>query len=231
MYPVKYALQYCLAGLLAITAGAGVAADPADKSSAAVEPFAMPFSFQLNILNSIEYEGLSQFGASGLTEYVVKPVAGMQPGKYETFDESIVMAVNIGKVAPQSLDMVRSLVREQIEKTSYKIQPPEQSQAGIASIFSLFRTWKGDVTTELLVVVFDREKMRGLLKSKPEMRAIDAIFQSSIRAMVSHMYPVTAVDFSGLDKDGTTRDALKILYEKSFSNFMTPTSKELDAPA
>ncbi len=223
-------LNSVLLGCALLYTGAALAADAPVEKSGTQEPFAEPFSRKLKIISQVEMDGLSRFGQSGLTEYVVKAVPDMHPGKYKIFDESIVMAVNAGEVAPEMIDYMRGLVRAQVTGSKFTIAEPDKSQAGIASIFSTFRTLTGAVTTELLVVVFDRDKMRSMLKAQPELRVIDAVFGSAIRAMVSHLYPATVLDYKNGMHDAVTQDSVKILYQKIFSHFMEPTVAERGAP-
>ncbi len=218
--------------LLLPVCGMAWAAEPAAGAQQQAQPFAAPFSRNMQIISESDEFGLGQFGHFGLTERVVKPVPGMAAQNYQSFDESMVVTVNAGgKIAPATLDFIRGLVRDQVRQANFTVAPPDRSQAGIASILSTFRTAGGQITTELLVVVFDRAKMRALQQANPELRGLDAIFQAAIRAMVSHLYPATQLDLLHGAEAGATRDGLQILFKRCFSHFMEPASAGPENPS
>lgn len=193
-------------------------------------PFLKPFSFQMNFISDLDWNGLSQLGSYGMTEFVVKQNPAVSPMKYRTFDDSIVVTINAASLSKSRLQEIRQMIRKEVKKSHFRVVDPKESEAGIAAIFSPFRTESGAKTWELLVVIFDRPQMRQVMADNPQKRALDAVFESSVRVMVSHLYPATDIDFAGQEGEPAGTDALKKLVTKVFSNFMEATEKDKSKP-
>ena len=72
------------------------------------------------------------------------------------------------------------------------------------------------------MVVFDRKKMGVFMKAHPDATGLAPVFQAAIRGMVVHRFPETNLDLQSSVINETTRDALKIMFDKGFSHFMEP---------
>ena len=216
----KCALLFLLAALHTTDASdVEPIADPTTK-----KPFNSPLSLQSGIISNTEANGLAQLGTAGFTEYIVKQVSGTDPEIYRTFDNSIVVTVNGGTLDPKLLDHIRGLVADRVQQSGFSMTEPSKAQAGIASILSPFRARTGKVTWELLIVVFDRKKYGDQLSSGSDKNGLRLIFESAIRGIVVHVFPETDLDITNGINDQTTLDALRIMFDKAFSNFMQPLS-------
>jgi len=201
----------------------GTAADiPAPETSAARKVFPKPLSLQSNIISATEANGLAQLGSTGLTEYVVKQIPGMDAQAYRLFDNSIVVSVNGGTLPAEMVQHIRSLVAERVVQNKFQLVEPTESQAGIAAVLSPFQTPNGRTTWELLLVVFDRPKFKTLATGAVPAQGLQPVFQSAIRGIVVHLFPETDLNLTSSTPDQTTLDGLRIMFDKGFSNFMQP---------
>ncbi len=215
-------IRMLLCALLGWPAWSAAAETAAAEKAAPRKIFNTPLSLQSKIISATEANGLAQLGSTGLTEYVVKQIPGMQAQAYHTFDNSIVVSVNGGTLPAAMLEQLRSLVHERVVHSGFKVVEPTQSQAGIASILSPFQTPSGRTTWELLLVVFDRAKFKTLEMTGAPAQGLQPVFQSAIRGIVVHLFPETDLNLSGSTPDQTTLDGLRIMFDKAFSNFMQP---------
>jgi hypothetical protein len=76
----------------------------------------------------------------------------------------------------------------------------------------------------LLLVVFDRAKYQSLESGAANRGGLDSVFQSAVRGIVVHFFPATDLDLVNGLNNPTTLDALHIMYDKAFSQFMQPMS-------
>ena len=207
------------------------AADPAAlEKSTPRKVFSTPLSLQSKIISATEANGLAQLGSTGLTEYVVKQIPGMDAQAYRAFDNSIVVSVNGGTLPAEMVMRIRGLVAQRVVQSGFKLVEPAEAQAGIASILSPFKTPNGRTTWELLLVVFDRAKFKALDTGTAPAQGLQPVFQSAIRGIVVHLFPETDLNLSGSTPDQTTLDGLRIMFDKAFSNFMQPLASEQQKP-
>ena len=212
--------------LLCGSAGLMAAEIPAPDKSAPRKIFTTPLSLQSKIISATEANGLAQLGSTGLTEYVVKQIPGMDAQRYRAFDNSIVVNVNGGTLSAEMVERIRSLVKERVVQSGFKLVEPTVSHAGIASILSPFQTPSGRITWELLLVVFDRAKFKTAETAAASAQGLQPVFQSAIRGIVVHLFPETDLKLSVSTPDQTTLDGLRIMFDKAFSNFMQPLASE-----
>ena len=198
---------------------------PAPDKSAPRKIFTTPLSLQSKIISATEANGLAQLGSTGLTEYVVKQIPGMDAQAYRAFDNSIVVNVNGGTLPAEMVERIRSLVKERVVQSGFKLVDPTVSQAGVASILSPFQTPSGRTTWELLLIVFDRAKFKTETAAVPA-QGLQPVFQSAIRGIVVHLFPETDLKLSVSTPDQMTLDGLRIMFDKAFSNFMQPLASE-----
>ena len=184
--------------------------------------FAAPLSLKTGMISASEANGLAQLGTAGFTEYVIKPVPGIAANIFRKFDNSLVICANGGRLSPSALQTIRTLVADGAHDNGFDIVEPRQSQAGIASILSPFRAPSGRVTWELMLVVFNRDKLQ-----LPDARAgqsalLEAIYKSAVRGIVVHLYPETDLDLAQETLDSTTHDGLRKLISRGMTDFMKP---------
>lgn len=196
------------------------------EKSAPRKIFSTPLSLQSKIISVTEANGLAQLGRTGLTEYVVKQVPGMDAQAYRLFDNSIVVSVNGGILPAEMVQRIRSLVKERVVQNKFELVEPAKAQAGIASVLSPFQTPSGRTTWELLLVVFDRAKFKALESGAEAAQGLQPVFQSAIRGVVVHLFPETDLNLSAGAPDQTTLDGLRIMFDKAFTDFMQPLASE-----
>jgi len=220
------AIRVLVCMLLCCSAWPVAAETTAPEKSTPRKIFSTPLSLQSKIISATEANGLAQLGSTGLTEYVVKQIPGMDAQAYRLFDNSIVVSVNGGTLSAELVQHIRSLVEERVVQSKFKLVAPAESQAGIASILSPFKTPSGRTTWELLLVVFDRAKFKTLETGAARTQGLQPVFQSAVRGIVVHLFPETDLDLSSSTPDQTTLDGLRIMFDKGFSSFMQPLASE-----
>lgn len=224
---MRLLIPLLLLGLSAGCAGPQQKPTPRPDPTPQEKVFQRPFSVQTKIISELEWKGLARLGLFGTTEYVVKGVRDRLPEEYTVFDDSIIVAVNAPPLAEELLTEIRSIIRAQVTgDPRFSFAEPAGAQAGIASIFSPFRAEQG-TTWELLIIVFDRARMADLLRQTPDINPVDAVFRSGVRAMVSHLYPETDLDFAAGTADAQTMDGIRKLYSRALDSFMQPLTREM----
>lgn len=208
---------YFLSMLLAGGVTSGHAADGDGR-----QVFASPLSLKTGMISATEAHGLAQLGTAGLTEFVIKPVPGISANTFQKFDNSLVICANGGRLSLSALQTIRTLVADGARANGFDMAEPRQSQAGIASILSPFRAPSGRVTWELMLVVFNREKLQLPDASAGQSAALEAIYQSAVRGIVVHLYPETDLDLAQEILDSTTHDGLQKLFTRGMTDFMKP---------
>lgn len=186
--------------------------------------FSAPLSLQSKIISVTEANALAKFGSAGLTEFVVKQIPGLNPERYHTFDNSMVVAANGGLLSEQAVAYLRERVAEQVLASGFKLADPSVSQAGVATILSPFKAASGRVTWELLLVVFDRAQLQNVHVKGTQFAVLEAVFKSSIRGVVVHLFPETDLNLSSAVLGPTTLDGLRKMFDRGFVNFMRPLS-------
>jgi hypothetical protein len=199
----------------------------APQISTASKVFSTPLSLQSKIISTTEANGLAQLGGTGLTEYVIKQIPGMDAQAYRLFDNSIVVSVNGGMMPAEMVQHIRGLVAQRVTQSGFKLVEPQDAQAGIASVLSPFQTPTGHTTWELLLVVFDRAKFKTLVTETAPTQGLQPVFQAAIRGIVVHLFPETDLKLSAASPDQTTLDGLRIMFDKAFTDFMQPLASEL----
>lgn len=210
-----------LSALLAFGAPDGHAAEVEVRAV-----FETPLSLTTKLITAVEANGLAQLGQSGLTEFVIKPVPGISVNAFRSFDNSLVISANGGKLSAAALQSVRTLLAEGVRASGFEIIEPQQSQAGIATILSPFRAPSGRVTWELMLVVFDREKFQAPAVGAAQSAVLASVFKSAVRGIVVHLYPETNLDLTQEVLDSTTHDGLRTLFNRGLTHFMKPLATE-----
>lgn len=211
--------------LLSVLLAGGVTVGHAADGDAR-KVFATPLSLKSGMITATEANGLAQLGTAGLTEFVIKPIPGISAGAFRKFDNSVVICANGGRLSPGALQAIRSLVADGVRANGFDMIEPQQSQAGIASILSPFRTPSGRITWELMLIVFDREKLQMPDANAGQSAALKAIYAAAVHGIVVHLYPETDLDLAQKTLDSTTHDGLRKLIARGMTDFMKPLAAE-----
>lgn len=150
---------------------------------------------------------------------VNKPIKGMDLQRYTTFDNSVVILSNIPDyMADEYTNTIHRLVVEESSKYGFTLVKHQESQAGIACVLAPFRT-EEKMAFELIVIVFEREKGRTIMKESPNIRGLPLVLKSAIWYTVARFYPEGGLVLERGPTDKVISMTMQKLFDGTFRSF------------
>jgi len=216
--PLKRVYLLILAALVL----SGCATGPgAIKDVAGPKPAPNPFSKQWGILSQSESNRVELVGVSGTPVTMIRTSEFRKLRLYRRLDPSTVFL-------PRTLDngtaqlytqKMHQWVAERIRKHGYQVGTSGSSQAGVAVIYSPFRSLSGRTAFEIVVIVFDRRIGARILSKSMEKNALPVLKESAVWISATRLYPKTDLPPWPDPEAPQSAEMFQALFDSAFANF------------
>jgi hypothetical protein len=185
----------------------------------------LPFSDSIRLLSPQESAQMEYGGKSGTPVVLTKPIRGANLKQYKSFDANIAILRNIEgrEKANQYSQVMRQTSADIMKQRGFKVVDPNDSDAGVASVFAPFQAQSGRTAFELVVIVFDRKKGMDIINESPGKKGLSAIYQSAAWISVARLYPQIDLGPEPNPTEKETLSVLKKLFDAAFNKFMSKT--------